>query len=1124
MSTPIATYSFLPWLRQGIANQITATDFNAGVKLRATVPVQLELSGEAVNEDSPVAPIPIQRDVELYGPGDIVGIERRAIVKVEPRNWITNFETNYLPHIEFYDEDFPWRYTPAAPDATKMRLRPWLTLVVLKESEFKEGANIRDKPLPYIEVADANLFPPAEQLWAWAHVHVNRSLANSIISADMGAVLPRFQAVLQENPDLAYSRIICPRKLDENAAYHAFLMPTFESGRLAGLGLDVTKAPDATHSAWAAYASGTRAEAEHYPVYYRWYFRTGTVGDFEYLVRLLQPKPVDKRVGTRDMDVQKPGSNLPGIRRVDLGGILKLGGALRVPRDAMKAEDRIEVEKFDAWDQPYPHPFQTALAAFINLADDYANQTSQQANAGFDVINDEARQQNGEEAVEPSDPDPMITPPLYGRWHSLTQRLLEERNGDPVVPDDNWVHELNLDPRFRVPAGFGTSVIQDKQEEYMNAAWEQIGEVLEANRRIRAAQLGKEISWVWHERHLKPLRAANIEKSLLLTAPVQKRVLTQGFTVYHHINTSHLQPAAVSAPLRRVLRPRARLMRQLAFEGNIQPGTLLARINSGEVSAAPPVQVPPGVVTINDAVETLLLDNVPASVVDLLRRNPWLVYAPLVLALLILLLLFLLLGASIIFFVIAAVVTAGLVYVYNLLRRWANTIKQSDSTREENQTPEAVDQLPLSPDFVISEPGAGFSPASGTTDSVEASRFKTGLKDLNTVLVRSAAAGALPVRTALNLNAIANTTLQAINPEVTIPRRAMQNIFLPPRLVTQLGEEFREVMNYPEIDVPMYKPLTDISSELFLPNINLIEQNSITLLETHQKFIEAYMVGLNHEFSRELLWREYPTDMMGSYFRQFWDVSTFFNTEDVDKEELKEKLRDIPPLHEWLRASELGGHDHREEGGAKEEEVVLVIRGELLKKYPTAVIYAHKARWQENPDGSVDKTKERRLVELSAAESEKPPRDKLKTPLYQAKVEPDIYFFGFDLTALEARGDTSENPDKNRPGWFFVIKERPGEPRFGLDINREGDINVWNDLAWSDVVPGGAAGAFIQINNATPSFPLIEPTGDVSEKHEQWVDDKSVAWSKDASSADLAYVLYQVPVLIAVHASEMLPK
>ena len=88
-------------------------------------------------------------------------------------------------------------------------------------------------------------------------------------------------------------------------------------------------------------------------------------------------------------------------------------------------------------------------------------------------------------------------------------------------------------------------------------------------------------------------------------------------------------------------------------------------------------------------------------------------------------------------------------------------------------------------------------------------------------------------------------------------------IALPERFTKIVAEQFQEAMAYPVLDVPMYQPLVDISSELFLPNLNLIEPNSITLLETNQRFIEAYMVGLNHEFARELLWREYPTDQRG---------------------------------------------------------------------------------------------------------------------------------------------------------------------------------------------------------------------------------------------------------------------
>ena len=154
---------------------------------------------------------------------------------------------------------------------------------------------------------------------------------------------------------------------------------------------------------------------------------------------------------------------------------------------------------------------------------------------------------------------------------------------------------------------------------------------------------------------------------------------------------------------------------------------------------------------------------------------------------------------------------------------------------------------------------------------------------------------------------------------------------------------FIEPMAYPIIDQPMYEPLKDRSSELFLPNINLIEMNSITLLEVNQRFIESYMVGLNHEFARELLWREYPTDQRGSTFRQFWDVRSFFNADNLDDEDLKETLRDITPLHTWakntaenpdLNKLKLGTHDNRQQGPVIKKRLVLVIRGELLKRYP----------------------------------------------------------------------------------------------------------------------------------------------------------------------------------------------
>lgn len=1140
----LPVYSFFPWLRQGLGNQITDADIAGRVKLRSEIPVTLELTGTGpagtLVQQVPLVP----RNVPLAGPGDIVGIESRAIVRTEPRNWITNFEPNYVPCVEFYDEDFPWRYTPAKADTATHRLRPWIALVVLEEGiEFKEGTSLGERPLPYIVVDDPARFPPADQLWAWAHVHVNRSMIDAGMRVPaLGAAVPagtdpsqpavqRLEQTLDENGDLAYSRLICPRKLKDNTAYHAFVVPVFEAGRLAGLGLDPSHAPEAMQSAWGAYpvaAPTPREQGTNYPYYYRWYFRTGTVGDFEYLVRLLKPRTVDKRVGTRDMDVQDPDANLPGITDPALAGVLKLGGALKVPRKALSDTDWAYLQRYENWATPYPRPFQEKLATLINLADDYQVKSAPTANSGAALTPGMA-----------SDQDPLITPPLYGQWHALQRRLLNERDGTNTPNRNNWLHQLNLDPRHRVTAGFGTKVVQQKQEDLMGAAWQQIGAVLDAQRRIRDGQLTKQVAWIWHARHIAPLLTTNPERAFIIAAPLHGRVLADGLTVAHTVRQSALPAAAMSAPVRRMLRPRARLATVLPVAEPGQPQELLRRLNDKEVSAAPPRIRPPKLVTPGD-VAAKLRPSIPGFLIDWLRKLrtlPWLV---LLVFLIVALLLWLLLSSS---SAIAAVIGVVATLLFALLRYWSVNLRKADALDDEVATPADVADMPMIPGFAVAQPGQDPAPATGSADSPEGARFKDGLRDVRTLIggSRAATAGEAakgPAGKSLSFNTIAATVVAAINPDVTVPLRTLAGIKLPARLAPLVTEEFREPFAYPQFDMPMYKPLMDISSELFLPNLNLIEQNSITLLETNQAFIEAYMVGLNHEFGRELLWREYPTDQRGSYFRQFWDVSAFLDPNpaaDVDTQ--KEKLRDITKLHQWSRNSALKDHDNRQSATAAGEELVLTIRGELLKKYPNAVIYAHRACWTRKNDGSatdkakepcsrsgaIDPASERHLVTLTAAEEDNPPRSKVRTPLYEAKVDPDIFFFGFDLTDMEVKGGTGENPGDD-PGWFFVIKERPGEPRFGFDIGATDPnrIHVWNDLGWDNVQPG-AAGSYVVIDNAMNAFEVKLPTlPEDDEKKEQHTDDVAIKWNKDMNAADVAYVLYQAPVLVAVHGAEML--
>ena len=215
------------------------------------------------------------------------------------------------------------------------------------------------------------------------------------------------------------------------------------------------------------------------------------------------------------------------------------------------------------------------------------------------------------------------------------------------------------------------------------------------------------------------------------------------------------------------------------------------------------------------------------------------------------------------------------------------------------------------------------------------------------------------------------------------------------------------------------------------------------------------------------------------------------------------------------------------------------------------MIYAHKAVWRDS-DGEpvideadkdkIDPKKERDLLPLTQAQENNPPTEILKTPLYEAKVSPDIHFFGFDLTTCEAKGGTGKESIEvdprcaskgitwDHPGWFFVIKERPGEPRFGLDVGEgsnveNGKVEVWNDLSWNDITPAVSTGDFIQINNQTQTITSDQALeNDDDEKKDQQDEDINIEWSKDMSSSELAYVLYQVPVLVAVHATEMLPQ
>ena len=113
-------------------------------------------------------------------------------------------------------------------------------------------------------------------------------------------------------------------------------------------------------------------------------------------------------------------------------------------------------------------------------------------------------------------------------------------------------------------------------------------------------------------------------------------------------------------------------------------------------------------------------------------------------------------------------------------------------------------------------------------------------------------------------------------------------------------------------------------------HVSSLLKDSITYFRTNPQFEEAFLMGMNTEMGQELLWREYPTDQRGSYFRKFWDQ------EDLPDKGQLEKYYDVKPLHQWKGRL---GQNHMV---GKNGMLVFVIRGELMQSYPSASVYLSK--------------------------------------------------------------------------------------------------------------------------------------------------------------------------------------
>lgn len=1040
MSTPLAQYGFASWLRRGISTQIDRRDGDPGTEPRAVVSVHIGFNADSLAVDVPL---------ELLGGGEVAGFDTRSIVRTWPRPDVADAESNYFALIEFLEPDLPWRLTPARAAATG-RLRPWLALIVLRDDEASFRPPTQKGALASVVVADTASLPELATSWAWAHVQV---------SNETGLTEARIRDLVTAQSALVTSRLLCPRRLEPLTRYTACLVPAYERARLAGLRLPVPDTIDSLAPAWSAGQAGATI-----PVFYKWRFHTAEEGDFEDLVKRLEPRLLPPEVGIRPVDVSDPSGALRGVPAHELP--LGLEGALKTHRTAST-----------------PWPETATKTTFLDRL--------------RALLNAPAALLRGETAER------AIAPPLYGRWHAARETVEPGQ-----LPE--WFNELSQDPRLRITAGLGTQVIQAKQRELMAGAWLQVDGIRAANEERRQAQVARGAALRLYTRDLV---TADHEAVIGLTARLHAKVRASPVTIRAVLADSPIPRGALDTAWRRLARPLGTIGRRQGRPDGRQAGSLLDRLNRGELNPGAPPPVPDALPTIS---------AVAGEARPLPGRSilpAWLTRGRLILLLLLaLILLIAIVSAFAVAGLIAglASVVAGIVAtpaaVRGALRRLLigepnppdpATERAREELVAERFSADIALEMPPRPDFQITEaPPLGaptdttLAPTAGRldADSPDAAAFRAAAADLLAAL--GAPVDAAPPMRMAAIPSIRTKLQAAIDPRVTIARGIRDRTFFAPDLVWLPEDPIEEIMAYPKFPQPMYEALRDLGQDWLLPGLDLIQANTIALVVSNQRMIEAFMVGLNHEMSRELLWHEFPTDQRGSYFRQFWDVRGV-SPPDGDPE----KLRDIREIHAWSKGQPLGRHSARPPMPNGEERLVLLVRGDVFRRYPNTEVYALEAK--AHPSG-------KRALGTKRIDYD-----------FHGRLEPDVAFFGFSLTPSQAEGALDATDASVDQGWFFVLQEQAAEPRFGLDVGETfgGSVAEWSDLSWTSLAANEAelaAIVHIDLNRALPDVHLLD-TG------------SEPAWHADAGlgrtgsqAAHLAYITLQQPVRIAIHGSDML--
>ncbi len=482
------TVHILPNLRKGLSNNITN-----GLKdkkgIRPVFEVSASLKGRKVKSTDDGKPstfdeLSKERSFAIAGPVDVRSVNEAAICQVVPANKATGFSRDYMPYIEFYDEDFPWRYTP---QANEEKLKPWLLLLACKESEFrivKDSRGFMKVEVTPEEGSEDTFYPDWSSFYKLAHVQI--TAPEEIYGS------PRLLEYIKENPDDGVSRLFCSRPLDKYTEYTMFLVPAFELGRLSGLREPVNESVGIETPSWSAdSAHNTRA----FPVYYKWSFKTANEKflDLAEKQRFLPEKEFAALPDTLKADIGETGLRnykieFPGTddqTPIDIPVALVKNG-FDENKLIEEMDYQIRAKSVSGVPQKGLLSKGTAKGSLSKVVSSGSVSTKSSDNRIGEGMAEELYgllkkspvfNENSGTPLSAQE-DPWIVPPVYGARHVLAEE-------SALKDDKTFLKNLNLKFRNRAAAGMGVSVVKRNQEVFTNRAWGMIEEINALNQRIR---------------------------------------------------------------------------------------------------------------------------------------------------------------------------------------------------------------------------------------------------------------------------------------------------------------------------------------------------------------------------------------------------------------------------------------------------------------------------------------------------------------------------------------------------------------------------------------------------------------------------------------------------------------